>query len=273
MAKRRRIRWDRVILVFGPIILLIIIICVSCNRRPDTEDTSQPDPSSAVTTPAAEVTVPVMTGEVIPAQAAKTEFVIVVDAGHGGDDTGANNQEVTRFEKNDNLNLALAVRDALQKYPDIRVIMTRDTDVFVELQDRCDIANNANADFFISIHRNSSVSGSGVEIWINNDAGGDNSWDKLLAEYIMELLDDVGISLNRGIKSGYRSGAANRESNNYYVNRYTNMPSCLIEMGFMTSDIDNQNFDNRLDAYADAIATAVIELVTDKGLYPFDTAE
>ena len=88
--------------------------------------------------------------------------------------------------------------------------------------------------------------------------------DKLLAQYIMELLDEAGISKKRGIKSGFRNSDANRESNNYYVNRYTNMPSCLIELGFMTSDIDNQNYDSHLQDYADAIAAAVSELITER---------
>lgn len=277
MAKRRRIRWDRVTMVFGPLFLLILLICVCCNRS------EEPETSSSEILYSTSETVPVMTDltdavtepPAEPVDAGQRDLVIVIDPGHGGDDGGATDSDdhPTRFEKNDNLALSLAVRDALSAYPHINVIMTRETDVFVKLKDRCEISNSANADFFISLHRNSAKSGSGVEIWINNDSGGDNSWDKLLAEYIMELLDSVGITQNRGIKTGYRGSTSNTEGNNYYVNRYTDCPSCLVEMGFMSSEQDNRNFDTRLDDYADAIATAVIELVSDKGLYTLDSPQ
>ena len=275
MAKRRRVRWDRVLLVFGPLVLLILILCFSCHHRDkDTMDqTSLPDIQ-------VESSLPAETSEVaVPVEAEARPLVICIDAGHGGKDSGAtdkpNDKSMSeankRLEKHDNLNLALAVRDAFQKYPDIQVIMTRETDVFVELQDRCDIANNANADFFISLHRNMAENGKGVEVWINNDSMGDNTMDKLMSEYILDWLEKVGISERRGIHYGFREGEGNYESNNYYVNRYTNMPSILLEMGFMTSKEDNRNFDDHLEEYADAIASAMIELLTDKGLYPVQT--
>lgn len=267
MTKRRRMRWDRVFLVFGPLLLLILILAFSCHHD-DSSDTvlvsgigsSVPVDSSLMTE-----TQP----DNVPIDISKHQVVICLDAGHGGYDGGAIDSTGKRNEKDDNLNLACAVEKAFHtRYPDVQIVMTRTTDEFVELQERCDIANNANADFFISLHRNSSKSGNGVEIWINNDSGGDNSSDKLLAEYIMDWLDGVGISERRGIQTGFRNSDANNESNNYYVNRYTNMPSCLIEMGFMTSQEDNRNFDDHLEEYADAIVSAVMELTTDKGMYP-----
>ena len=217
--------------------------------------------------------------EAVPVEAPYRDLVVVVDAGHGGNDDGAVNQTQTRFEKDDNLRLALAVEERLNTHPHVQVIMTRETDVFVELQERCDIANNANADFFISLHRNSATSGKGVEIWINNDSMGDITMDKMLAEYIMEWLEQAGISNNRGIKKGLRNSSVDAESENFYINRYTNMPSCLVEMGFMTSEIDNSNFDTKFNDYADAIAGAFMEMVSDRGIYTengvpcFDTKE
>lgn len=261
MAKRRRIRWDRVLIVFGPIFLLILILAVSCGHRSGEESSVAGDLITVVTGTSAE---PVTTNDAVPVNALPDSLLICIDAGHGGEDGGAVNQDETRFEKDDNLNLALAVRDAFLNYPNVRVIMTRETDVFVELQDRCDIANEANADYFISVHRNSSQSGNGVEIWVNNN---DNTRDKLMAEYIMDWLEDVGISERRGVKAGYRNSDSKSETNNFYINRYTNMPSCLIEMGFMTSETDNNNFDIHQAEYAEAIAGALIEMLTDKGLY------
>ena len=278
MAKRRRVRWDRVILVFGPLLLLLILILAfSCHHR-DGESSAE-DP--AVTGVAVESMEPVeQDPNAVPAATETKPLTICIDAGHGGNDSGATDkpndkskdETNKRLEKNDNLRLALAVRDAFQKkFPDIRIIMTRETDVYVELQERCDIANNANADFFISLHRNMAESGKGVEVWINNESMGDNTMDKLMSEYILDWLEQVGISERRGIHYGFREGEGNYESNNYYVNRYTNMPSILLEMGFMTSKEDNRNFDDHLDEYADAIASAMVELLTDKGLYPAQT--
>lgn len=273
MAKKRRIRWDRVAIVFGPLLLLLLIIWVGCSHKePSVSDEAD---LHSVTTVTTETTAPTETQPVeIPVEAVKKNPIICIDAGHGGYDGGATDEEEIRYEKDDNLHLALAVRDAFrERYPDVEIIMTRETDVFIELQERCNIANNANADFFISLHRNSSTSGKGVEIWINNESVGDNKWDKLLAEYIMDWLDQVGISERRGIQTGFRNNEKNVESNNYVVNRYTNMPSCLIEMGFMTSDEDNRYFDDNLDDYADAIVSAVMELMADKDIYPTTTLQ
>lgn len=271
MAKRRRVRWDRVCLVFGPLLLLILIFWVSCRHsEPSVPDTEASTSSNVVV----QTSEPIETQpDTVPTTALK-QPIICIDAGHGGHDGGATDVDNKRFEKDDNLNLALAVRDVFRaKYPDVQIIMTRETDQFIELQERCNIANDANADFFISLHRNSSASGKGVEIWINNESVGDNKWDKLLAEYIMDWLDQVGISERRGIQTGFRNNETNVESNNYVVNRYTNMPSCLIEMGFMTSTEDNRYFDDNLDAYADAIASAVMELMADKNIYPTSTLQ
>ena len=265
--RRRRIRWDRVLLVFGPPVLLILILCVCCGKGGTDTGSSSP----------AEV-VPVIQNSIADESAADitqpavhqpNEYLIVLDPGHGGGDAGALDSTGKRHEKDDNLRLSLAVRDELVKHPHVRVIMTRETDEFLELQERCDIANNAKADFFVSLHRNSATDGDGVEIWVNNNAM-DNTMDRKLAEYILELLDKAGISNNRGVHFGFRGSTAVTKSNNYYVNRNTDMPSCLVEMGFMNSWVDNKNFDEKLETYAAAIANALIEIGEDQGIYHAD---
>lgn len=102
----------------------------------------------------------------LPLIAAKS-YTVVLDPGHGGKDPGA----VGRFsqEKDLNLTLALEVGKLITKqYPDVKVVYTRSTDVFIPLQKRADIANKNNADLFISIHTNSAESKepSGVETFI-----------------------------------------------------------------------------------------------------------
>lgn len=176
----------------------------------------------------------------------KSGNTVCIDAGHGGYDVGATNGE--RYEKDDNLRLAKAVESEL-KARGINTIMTRSDDTYVSLEDRCKTANKKKADLFISLHRNSADSGCGFEIWTLKNSPQD---DLLLAENIMESLGEVGLSKNRGVKGGIAGNG-----NNYYVNKNTDMPSCLAEMGFITDDGDNALFDKNLQSYAAAIADAV----------------
>ncbi|MEX6507925.1 N-acetylmuramoyl-L-alanine amidase [Jiella sp. M17.18] len=86
--------------------------------------------------------------------AAPRQLVIVVDPGHGGIDEGAKSPSGT-LEKDVNLAMALAVRDALSAYPGIKVVLTRDDDTYIPLDERSAIARRAHANLFISIHADS----------------------------------------------------------------------------------------------------------------------
>ena len=98
---------------------------------------------------------------------ADKQYTVVLDAGHGGKDPGA----VGRFSQEKDLNLKLVLKIGEQineRYPDVKVVYTRSTDVFIPLQTRADIANKNNADLFLSIHTNSAESKAacGVETFI-----------------------------------------------------------------------------------------------------------
>src|SRR5690606_21452732 len=80
------------------------------------------------------------------------DFVVVLDAGHGGDDPG--NRGNGYYEKDIALNIVLGIGAELEKVPGVKVIYTRKTDVFVTLAGRAEIANKADADLFISVHCN-----------------------------------------------------------------------------------------------------------------------
>lgn len=179
--------------------------------------------------------------------------VVCLDAGHGGDDVGAVGSQ-NRYEKDDNLRLTLLVAEKL-KSDGIKVVLTRDDDTFISLEKRCDIANRKKAALFIALHRNSADSGSGVEIWVKSTAPQE---DMLLASGILENLENVGISKSRGVKTGIISNA----DGDYYINKNTDMPSCLVEMGFITNDNDNDLFDEKLNEYASAIANGIIETLS-----------
>ena len=82
-------------------------------------------------------------------------FTVVIDAGHGGDDLGAVGLVKGIKEKDLNLTVAKQLAEKIsQKYPDVKVVLTRNTDIFLPLQKRADIANKNHADLFISIHTN-----------------------------------------------------------------------------------------------------------------------
>lgn len=253
MAKRR-VRWDRIALVAIPLFVIILLIATQCTGKSNQNQESSAElsvQSIADTTPTLN----------------QGEFVVVIDAGHGGYDGGSTAQGVTRLEKDDNLRLALKMKEKLSTYQGVTILMTRETDEFIGLQERCDIANHAGADLFVSLHRNCADVGYGVEVWVDN---AEDRIDNLLAEYILELLEDVGISRNRGKKYGFRGvsdGGADNHADSYYVNANTDMPSCLVELGFLTAEQDNINFDTHLEEYAEALARAVIELGTDEGMY------
>lgn len=96
-----------------------------------------------------------ISGQNVSGQGLKT---VVIDPGHGGKDPGAPGKSKSTAEKNIVLNISKLFGDKIKaEYPDVKVIYTRSTDVFVELKERANIAKRSNADLFISIHCNSST--------------------------------------------------------------------------------------------------------------------
>lgn len=182
------------------------------------------------------------------------ELIVCIDAGHGGTDVGAINEN--RYEEDDNLKIAKLVEKYLEEQG-IKTVMTRNNDTNVSLKRRCKIANKKEADLFVSIHRNSAEQGNGIEIWTNSKKQKD---DLNLASAILKKLQDTEIQSDRGVKSGTAKG----ENTDYYVLKNTKMPSCLIELGFITDDKDNELFDENIEDYAKAIASGIIEYIEGK---------
>ncbi|MCC8076044.1 MAG: N-acetylmuramoyl-L-alanine amidase [Clostridiales bacterium] len=177
-------------------------------------------------------------------------IVVCLDPGHGGNDPGCNTDE--RLEKDDTLALALATRDDMEA-AGITVVMTREDDTYVSLDDRCYIANQAGADYFISIHRNyASGVANGVEVWKSTNASDASVY---LADAVSAGLEAVGVSRNRGVHTGSQSS----EYEDYQVLRETSMPGVLIEMGFIENADDNWYLDTCLEEYAQALTQAVLD--------------
>ena len=169
---------------------------------------------------------------------------IMIDAGHGGYDNGASYEG--RLEKNDNLNLALALGDELERRG-YDVDYTRTSDVYDSPVRKAQIGNESGADYFISLHRNSSSEPNtynGVQTLVYDK----NGVKYELAQNINRKLEKLGF---RNINVEERPGLA--------VLRRTIMPAVLIETGFINNDYDNYLYDYNFEAIASAIADAVEE--------------
>ena len=171
---------------------------------------------------------------------------ICVDAGHGGRDNGSSLGN--RFEKNDNLNIALKVRDILEGLG-YTVIMTREDDSYPTLPERVEKANSEGCDVYISLHRNAfNGKTRGIETLISTLAG---EVSVILAKNIQQRLVLIG-GINRGVK---------RQQDNVYVLDKTVMPAVTVELLFVDNPRDNELFDEYIDEYALAIADGILETV------------
>lgn len=178
---------------------------------------------------------------------------IYIDPGHGGSDPGAVNGN--RHEADDNLRLSLLLRDKLRAQG-IKAVMARESDCYVDLSSRCREANIENCDYYFSIHRNSGTpEAHGVECWIHSQSS-----DRV-KEFGGKILKAVELSTgmrSRGVKLGTPAAKSYRD---FGVNRLTNMPSCLVEVGFITNSNDNKLFDKNVDICAERLTQSLCEIV------------
>lgn len=224
--------------------------------------------------------------------AANSRFTLVIDAGHGGHDAGA----LGAISKEKNINLAVALRFGKyveQNMPDVRVVYTRKTDVFIPLHERANIANRANADLFISVHTNALPAGKiarGFETYtlgmhrakdnldvamrensvISMEKGYQQTYQGfdpkssesyIIFEFIQGKNMERSVELARMIQRSVCDGANRPDKGvhqaGFLVLRETSMPSCLIELGFITTP-DEENLLNN-DGRVDDIAKGIYE--------------
>ncbi len=228
--------------------------------------------------------------------AANKRFTLVIDPGHGGHDTGA--MGAISKEKDINLTVALAFGQYVERNcPDVKVIYTRKKDIFITLIERANIANRNRADLFISIHTNALPGGKvarGFETYtLGMHRAKDNldvamrensviSMEKdykqtyqgfnprssesyIMFEFIQGKNMERSIELAKLIQSNVCS-AANRPDKGvhqagFLVLRETSMPSCLIELGFITTPDEEQALNNspQVDNIAKGIYNAFIQ--------------
>lgn len=169
---------------------------------------------------------------------------IILDAGHGGRDSGASYQD--RREKDDNLAMTLAVGAILEE-DGFDVVYTREDDIYQAPFQKATLANELGGDLFVSIHRNSSGIPNqyqGVESLVYSA----NGLPLEAAEKINEKLEDVGY-INLGVE----------ERPGLIVLNSTQMPAVLVELGFINSEGDNELFSNLFEETAEAIAEGIEE--------------
>ncbi|WP_159023428.1 N-acetylmuramoyl-L-alanine amidase [Formosa sp. L2A11] len=223
-----------------------------------------------------------------------SKFVVVLDAGHGGHDPG----KPTKFgftEKEVALKIVLKIGAELEKNPDIKVIYTRKTDVFVTLRGRAKIANQADADLFVSVHCNAHTSQAyGSETYVVGVANTKRNFDVAKQENEVILLEDdyqahydgfnptapeslIGLTLMQEDYIDHSILLASMIENNFtnklkrksrgvkqaslWVMHNTYMPSVLVETGFITNNEEGHylNSSKGQAQVSTAIADAILE--------------
>lgn len=171
--------------------------------------------------------------------------LIVIDAGHGDEDPGSSISNVD--EKDLNLQIALKLKSALEE-EGYEVMMTRSDDTYLTLTERAEFANEVEADLFISIHQNSYIDDStvsGIEVYYNESTKTES--DEVLAQFIQtELVETTG-ARDRGI----------RAYDELVVTRKTEMPACLVELGYMTNKSELSLLQS--DAYQYKLVTGMVK--------------
>lgn len=226
---------------------------------------------------------------------AQKEYVVVIDAGHGGKDPGNTGNGFR--EKNIALKVALAVGEMLKKHKDVKVIFTRKTDVFIDLWKRGDIANHAKADLFVSIHCDSHTSNAyGAGTFVLGLRGNKQNLEIAKRENAAILLEDnfkerykgfdpnsaesvIGLSLlqeenldkSLTIASLIQTNFAFKlkrndrkvKQDNFQVLRETIMPSVLVELGFLTNKKEGRYLNSKKgqSQMATAISDAIYKYI------------
>ncbi len=226
-------------------------------------------------------------------------FTIVIDAGHGAHDAGA----VGSFSKEKNINLrhAILLGDIIkERNPEVKVIYTRDKDVFVELNERARIANRNKADLFVSIHTNSSKnkSANGIEVFTLGASRSKENMEVAMLENSVILMEEDHESKYQGfdpnstdsyimfefmkdqysqrsiacadfiqkelVESSGRYDRSVRQAG-FLVLRATSMPSILIELGFISNKEEEKalNNEDKQIANAEAIYRGIISYIHD----------
>ena len=220
--------------------------------------------------------------------------VVVIDAGHGGKDPGALGAE--NREKDLTLAAARTLRDRLEASGRYKVVLTRDTDVFVPLEQRVQIARRANADLFISLHADSGADASirGATVYTLSEKGADRAARKAFdhEDFVDVALPGSDQAVNRILLDLTQRGTVNRSSSfaetllhrigdrtqllqrshrdaGYMVLLAPDVPAVLLEMGFVTNAEDERQLADpeHRRVLMDGVAQAIDDYFTQESRY------
>ena len=156
-------------------------------------------------------------------------FKICIDAGHGGKDAGASANNL--YEKDVTLKLALKIAKLLNEYENTEILLTRQDDTFIKLNDRAKFANDNKADFFYSIHVNAAtnIAARGYEDYIHTSLSNESGTAKIRDIIHEEIKNYVG---------RYNVPDRGKKKADFMVLRLTKMPAVLTENLFLTNGED-----------------------------------
>jgi N-acetylmuramoyl-L-alanine amidase len=245
---------------------------------------------------------PVQTGSIAPGPNGAPSYTVVIDAGHGGIDTGAIGRHGTQ-EKEVNLKFGLALRDVLTADPRIRVIMTRDDDTYIPLSERSAIAQRAKANLFVSMHSDSirysglrgatvyTLSEKASDSLAREIADSENSADRFVdprwregAPEVFDILVELMRRETGDLSEHFAAGLVRelgrheirlignpKRSAGFKVLTAPDVPSVLLELGYLSNVDDEQLLvdESWRRESANAIAAAIARFL---GVEPTATA-
>jgi N-acetylmuramoyl-L-alanine amidase len=198
---------------------------------------------------------------------------VIIDAGHGGKDEGAKNEAYGLYEKKLNLDVARRLKVMLER-SGLEVVMTRNSDAFIPLERRPQIANRENGDLFISIHFNAadSTTAEGFETFaltpqyqasskypkpgqgdnIRYEGNDQDPWNTLLGYYVQRALVQGAGGTDRGLKRA-----------RFHVLKHLHCPGVLVELGFVSNPATAQKL--RTAVFRQTLAESLYDGITRYG--------
>ena len=236
----------RAVVILIPVIMIILMVC-GCLYIYE-KFTKEDEKTDIYTNTYTDTNAGNGAAPITPTADYVSKFCVIIDAGHGGSDGGTVSGKI--IEKDINLSVALKLKTILEDN-NIEVILTRNSDEKMSLAQRTSVANDSNADFFISLHCNyyeDDAQTAGLECYYNSPGATES---KAYAESIIHA-----VSLSNDVKT------RDAKTENYYVLRNTQIPAVLVEMGFLSNYSESQKLLS--DDYQEILAQRMAEGIFNK---------
>lgn len=231
-------KWRRLIARSAGLLMAVMLLCIVCPEKQEANETEKDNKAEKIVI-SNKVTVDKANSEektekkTVSIVKKNPKKIVVIDAGHGGTDNGA------IIGKHSEKDYTLQVTKELKKFldkSDITAYYTRMKDETLSKKDRAKLANKLKADMFISIHCNYTDGGkntaSGIEaLYSKRKCSSKKLSNKKLAAIVSKNLSDILKARNRGVKQ--------REE--LYLMRHSKVPTTIIEIGYLNSDVDYKN--------------------------------